>query len=567
MNFQEEELQDIKALEIKLIAFMLKEEKFISKILLTRGGSKGTKSFIMNDDSQFVVGQILDYYEKYGSKLVPKEFDEIIDDLSSKSEKDGGISDDDHYRFKVLFEKSHDLSYSIKEEQFDRVLEKWINFISVGIVRDEIKKQTNLLSVERDGLTFFENITANIRKLLPRKKADTDIRQLDVVNDKEQQKKYFEEKQKESTDQKAIPSGYPSFDGPDKFVGFRRGSLNIIAGLSGSGKSTLALGIAHNIYKHQKKKVLFLGFEMYPEEYASKLNSRETKIPQTRLEGNDIKKLSEKEKERLEKVIDEREGYFKIMSFPANVYTWSDVVNEIEDRYPEYEPDIIFVDYLALIRLDSNNNDRRDIQLGDLCKDIRAFGIEKNAPVVLVAQLNRSAKIRDKKQNKYIVDIQIENMEDSNKIGQDADSIIGVIKHELGDEDDELEDKVVDIEVCLVKQRQGSTGKSFMFNSDLSCSWIYDNESLYKEDWLNDKEVDHSGFESEGVVISGLSPEQIDMEDESFQKDLIGKLDEEKPEEKSEEKPKEMTEMENLFGSKLSDAKEEEDPDDIGGFL
>jgi replicative DNA helicase len=79
---------------------------------------------------------------------------------------------------------------------------------------------------------------------------------------------------------------------------------------------------------------------------------------------------------------------------------------------------IIFVDYLQLVRVDSVNKGRKDLDIGDISSGLKGLAKELNIPVVCLSQLSRGVEARADGEPR------LSDLRESGAIEQDADMVM-----------------------------------------------------------------------------------------------------------------------------------------------
>lgn len=98
----------------------------------------------------------------------------------------------------------------------------------------------------------------------------------------------------------------------------------------------------------------------------------------------------------------------------------------IEERIEVWQPEVVIVDYLALVASDESRSDRRDLEVGDVCKKFRAMGSRLGFHVITAAQYKRGAIERIREYgfaNPEKAMLGTDDIAESNQIGADADTV------------------------------------------------------------------------------------------------------------------------------------------------
>jgi replicative DNA helicase len=254
-----------------------------------------------------------------------------------------------------------------------------------------------------------------------------------------------------------VPTGFRDLDLLTS--GFQPSDLIIIAGRPSMGKTALALNIARYASSARETPVLLFSLEMSKEQLAMRMLSTESRIDFNRIRSGRIRK-------------DEWRGLMdaaNTLSEIPIVIDDSASLNPLEMRAKarrlkaEMDIGMVIVDYLQLMT-GMGRAERRDLEISEVSRSLKAMAKELNIPVVALSQLSRAVESRE---NKRPI---LADLRESGAIEQDADLIIFIYreelyKHKKFKEDDEKpfvdpaeEEKDAVAEIIIGKQRNGPTG-------------------------------------------------------------------------------------------------------------
>ena len=262
-----------------------------------------------------------------------------------------------------------------------------------------------------------------------------------------------------------VPTGLSELD--QKLGGLHKSDLIILAGRPSMGKTALATNIAYNaaqniLSKQEKSSVAFFSLEMSSEQLSTRILSEQAKI-----KSDDIRKGKVTEEE-INRYIETSRNIYELPLYidetPAiTIATLSNRARRIK-RLSGLS--LIVVDYIQLMRSNSNKNDNRVQEISEITQGLKALAKELSVPVLALSQLSRAVEQRDDKQP------QLADLRESGSIEQDADVVMFVYREEyylerkqpkLGSiEHAEWQSKMNDVnglaDIILGKQRHGPTG-------------------------------------------------------------------------------------------------------------
>jgi len=262
-----------------------------------------------------------------------------------------------------------------------------------------------------------------------------------------------------------VPTGLTDLD--EKLGGLHKSDLIIIAGRPSMGKTALATNIAYYAAKNlqennEKGSVAFFSLEMSSEQLSTRILSE-----QARISSHEIR-TGKATEETLNRYIETSRNIYDLPLYidetPAiAISTLSNRARRIKRLFGL---NLIVVDYVQLMRTNTNRLDGRVQEISEITQGLKALAKELNVPVVALSQLSRAVEQRDDKKP------QLSDLRESGSIEKDADVVLFVYREEYylekkepkqgSIEHAEWQSKMSDIhgqaELILGKHRHGSTG-------------------------------------------------------------------------------------------------------------
>lgn len=242
-------------------------------------------------------------------------------------------------------------------------------------------------------------------------------------------------------------TGVPShFADLDKLTaGFQPSDLIIIAARPSMGKTALALNIARNAALESGIPVGFFSLEMSKEQLAMRLLCSEARVDSHKIRTGFLSR------QECAKMLTAA-GYF----MDAALYiddTPAISSLELRAKARRMKADrglgMIVVDYLQLMR-SREGTERREQEISEISRSLKALAKEINIPVIALSQLNRKVEERHDKRP------QLSDLRESGAIEQDADLIAFIYRDEVYNQ--ATTEKGI-AEINISKQRNGPTGK------------------------------------------------------------------------------------------------------------
>lgn len=242
-----------------------------------------------------------------------------------------------------------------------------------------------------------------------------------------------------------VPSGFTKLD--ELTAGLQKSDLIILAGRPGMGKTALALNIARNAAVDSNTPVAVFSIEMAKEQLSMRMLSSEARIDSTRMRRGFIT----------------QDDWMKITD-AAGILSQSPVyiddspnISTMEIRAKsrrlkmEVNLGLIIIDYLQLMK-SRGSVERRDLEISEISRSLKALAKELDIPVLALSQLNRKLEERGDKRP------QLSDLRESGALEQDADVVAFIYRDELYNKDENNPNRGK-AEIILAKQRNGPTGR------------------------------------------------------------------------------------------------------------
>ena len=251
-----------------------------------------------------------------------------------------------------------------------------------------------------------------------------------------------------------LKTGYYELD--DITSGFQNGDLIVFAARPSMGKTALALNIAVHMAVKEEKAVAFFSIEMSSIQVLMRMMAIHAKVSMSAIRTAKPH-LTHKEWSDLELAASELQ---KAKLYVDDSASLSIVEMKARARKLKAEKnlDIVFVDYLQLIKVAGENLRRSDTRAQEvtvITAALKELAKELQIPVVAMAQLNRSPETRGGKREKG-PKYQLSDLKESGSIEQDADVVIFIHRDDQFDKDSERKGEA---DLIIAKQRNGPTGK------------------------------------------------------------------------------------------------------------
>ncbi|MGC9213107.1 MAG: replicative DNA helicase [Athalassotoga sp.] len=249
-----------------------------------------------------------------------------------------------------------------------------------------------------------------------------------------------------------LPTGFRTLDAMT--AGFHKSDLVIIAARPSLGKTALALTMAKNMAFLYQKKVAIFSLEMSADQLAQRMLCADGFVDLQSLRSGVI---STDDWKRLTNSASRLRDLSIIIDDDPLVDVLK-IRTKARKIKKEFGLDIVFVDYLQLIR-SRDKRDNRQQEISDISRAMKLLARELDVCVVALSQLSRAVEQRDEKRPR------LSDLRESGAIEQDADVVLFIhredyykTKKEEDKDQKEDADNPKEAEIIIGKQRNGPIG-------------------------------------------------------------------------------------------------------------
>jgi replicative DNA helicase len=258
----------------------------------------------------------------------------------------------------------------------------------------------------------------------------------------------LEEKQGNHSLVTGVPTGFSQLD--NLTSGLQNADLIILAARPSMGKTALALNIARNAAVDANIPVAVFSLEMSKEQLSLRMLCSEARIDSSRLRGGFF---SMEDWHRL------TEAAGVLSECPIYIDDSPSLsAMEIRAKARRLKMDknigLIIIDYLQLMQ-GRSSAERRDIEISEISRGLKALAKELELPVMALSQLNRMLEQRTDKRPK------LSDLRESGALEQDADVVAFIYRDEVYNKEEDNPRRGT-AEIILSKQRNGPTGDVFL---------------------------------------------------------------------------------------------------------
>jgi replicative DNA helicase len=320
----------------------------------------------------------------------------------------------------------------------EKALLRGLIHVSTEIIEKGYEVETNIDTYVDDAEKMIFQISE--RKYKPSFFAVRDL----VMENVKTIERLFQKKQAVT----GLPTGFVELD--KLTSGLQPSDLIIVAGRPSMGKTAFCLNIAQYVALTDggSAPVGIFSMEMSKEQLVMRLLSSESEVEFSKLRSG---ALSSAEWPKLAQAAD---TLYKAPIFidDSPSLTVLDLRARARRLKKEHHLGLLVIDYLQLMRGRASLGDRREQEISEISRSLKALAKELNIPIVAISQLNRMVEQREDKKPR------LADLRESGAIEQDADLIIFIYRDEVYNKSSENPLKGI-AEIIIGKQRNGPIGE------------------------------------------------------------------------------------------------------------
>ncbi|HSB52113.1 MAG TPA: replicative DNA helicase [Dissulfurispiraceae bacterium] len=241
-----------------------------------------------------------------------------------------------------------------------------------------------------------------------------------------------------------VPSGFRDLD--ELTSGFQPGDLIVVGGRPGMGKTAFALNIAQHVAIELKEPIAIFSLEMAKEQLALRMLCAESMVDSSRVRKGFI---SREDWPKLTNAAG-RLAEAPIFIDDSSAITVLEIRAKARRLKMEHGGlSLVVVDYLQLMR-SRGTFERREQEISEISRSLKALAKELRVPVIALSQLNRGVEQRGEKIPT------LADLRESGAIEQDADVILFLYRDEIYNKNNPENKGKADVHIA--KQRNGPTG-------------------------------------------------------------------------------------------------------------
>lgn len=243
-----------------------------------------------------------------------------------------------------------------------------------------------------------------------------------------------------------VPSGFRYLD--MLTGGWQKSNMIVLAARPAMGKTALVLSMAKNMLD-QKRPVGIFSLEMSKEELVLRMLTNATQIPSNVLKSGKLTPIDWT-------VFNHQLGLLHQLPLyidDSGLLSIYELATKARRMVRENHVEIIFIDYLQLMRAEGKAIGNREQEISTISRSIKQLAKELNIPIIALSQLNRGVESRVDKRP------MLSDLRESGAIEQDADMVLLLHRPEYyGIMEDESGNSMAGLaELIVAKNRSGAT--------------------------------------------------------------------------------------------------------------
>jgi replicative DNA helicase len=243
-----------------------------------------------------------------------------------------------------------------------------------------------------------------------------------------------------------VPTGFGMLDGLTG--GFQKSDLIILAARPSMGKTAFALNIARNAAVESGVPVVIFSLEMSRQQLAMRLLSAEARVNSDKLRDGYLSPV-ELETLHLAGAVLEKAPLFIDDSPDTGILNLRAKARRLKKNE---KIGLVVIDYIQLMKM-PGRHERRDLEISEISRGLKALAKELDVPVVALSQLNRQLESRDDKRPR------LSDLRESGALEQDADVVAFIHREEVFRKPEEKSAYRGRAEIIVAKQRNGPTDR------------------------------------------------------------------------------------------------------------
>jgi replicative DNA helicase len=258
----------------------------------------------------------------------------------------------------------------------------------------------------------------------------------------------LEEKQGNRSLVTGVTTGFSHLD--NLTSGLQNSDLIILAARPSMGKTALALNIARNAAVEANIPVAIFSLEMSKEQLSLRMLCSEARIDSSRLRSGFFSMEDWHRLTDAAGLLSESPIYID----DSASLTAMDIRAKARRLKMDKNIGLIIIDYLQLMQ-GRAGAERRDLEISEISRAMKALAKELSLPVLALSQLNRMLEQRTDKRPR------LSDLRESGALEQDADVVAFIYRDEVYNKEDDNPSRGV-AEILLSKQRNGPTGDVYL---------------------------------------------------------------------------------------------------------